>query len=113
MEDYAALANRLDPALWTESQEFAEGMKTYAEEKFKALNLDLGEGGGNYALLYFVTRRLPAETVVETGVAAGFSSKAVLEALKANGGENCIRAIFRCFVTKTPNAGSAFWWTMS
>lgn len=102
VEDYALLARRLDPVLWAQSEKFADDTKHFAEQKFASLGIDLGQGGGNYALLYFVTRRLPAETVVETGVAAGFSSQAVLEALKANGGGKLYSSDFPLFRHEDP-----------
>ncbi|MEM8494261.1 MAG: class I SAM-dependent methyltransferase [Planctomycetota bacterium] len=42
-------------------------------------------GGGAYPALYFLTRCMRPACVVETGVAAGFSSCSVLAALEANG----------------------------
>ena len=41
-------------------------------------------GGADYPLLYFLTRYLNPENVLETGVAAGFSSYAILSALQKN-----------------------------
>jgi predicted O-methyltransferase YrrM len=40
---------------------------------------------GDHRLLYFLVRRLRPETVVETGVAVGFTSAAILAAMDANG----------------------------
>lgn len=102
VEDYAVLAERLDSALWRESQKFAEDVKVYAGHKFKSLGIDLGEGGGNYAILYFLVRRLRPTTVVETGVAAGFSSQAVLEALRINGGGKLYSSDFPLFRQQEP-----------
>lgn len=42
-------------------------------------------GGGDYPLLYFLTRWTRPKVIVETGVAAGFSSHAFLAALHENG----------------------------
>jgi predicted O-methyltransferase YrrM len=42
-------------------------------------------GGGDYGLLYFLVRWRRPAVVVETGVAAGYSSQAFLAALDANG----------------------------
>ena len=41
-------------------------------------------GGGNFILLYFLTRKFN-KVVVETGVAAGWSSLAILGAFEKNG----------------------------
>jgi len=62
-------------------------IKTIQEEskkKLSELKIPLG-GGGNYLLLYFLTRKLKPLNVVETGVAAGWSSLVILRALKKNG----------------------------
>lgn len=42
-------------------------------------------GGGGYTILYFITRFRKPECIVETGVAAGYSSRAFLAALEKNG----------------------------
>jgi len=44
-----------------------------------------GGGGANEALLYFLVRLINAQTVLETGVSAGSSSRSILEALNVNG----------------------------
>ena len=82
-ESYEKFARSLDEELWTETQKICEKIQSDAEEKLAKLNLDLG-GGGNYPVLYFLIRHLSAKTVVETGVAAGWSSQAILTALKKN-----------------------------
>lgn len=73
-----------DVQLWEESKEFAEGMKRDAQDALEGLSVQLG-GGGHYGLLYFLTRSQKPKVVVETGVAAGFSSKAILSGMAANG----------------------------
>lgn len=86
-EPSAAFAARIDPALWEEAQGFAEQLEQLAAARLGALReqgVVLG-GGGDYGLVYFLTRRLRPRTVVETGVAAGFSSQAFLRALALNG----------------------------
>ena len=55
-----------------------------AKHKLSKLKVTLG-GGGNFILLYFLARKLKPEVVVETGVAAGWSSLAFLRALRKNG----------------------------
>ena len=69
---------------WTEAQQFAERMTREAADTLARVDVQLG-GGGHYAFLYFLTRLRKPEVVVETGVAAGFSSKAILSAMAANG----------------------------
>lgn len=73
----------LNADLFNEAQTACVQIKTEAEAKLSALGLDLG-GGGNYPLLYFLVRHLKARNVLETGVAAGWSSQAILTALKTN-----------------------------
>ena len=74
-----------DSERWSEAEQFAEQMNREAESALKGLDVQLG-GGGHYGLLYFLTDLRRPEVVVETGVAAGFSSKAVLTAMAKN---NC------------------------
>ena len=72
-----------------------------ADEKLKALDYDLG-GGGNSPLLYFLVRSMRPRIVVETGVAAGFSSSAILTALKENGEGILYSSDFPYFRIKNP-----------
>lgn len=83
-EDDAAFARSLDPLLWTEAVDFAVQLQESARAKLLNVRYHLG-GGGHYALLYFLVRHLRPQVVVETGVAAGWSSEAILSALAANG----------------------------
>lgn len=80
----AELATGLDAELWEESQRFAAAFEPKAGRRLSAVGLPVG-GGGHYPLLHFLTRLCRPTVVVETGVAAGWSSVAVLEALQANG----------------------------
>lgn len=82
-ESYEQYARALDPALWRETEAVCRQMCQAGTAKLAKLDFNLG-GGGNYPLLYFFTRYLNAEIVVETGVAAGWSSQAILLALKEN-----------------------------
>jgi predicted O-methyltransferase YrrM len=54
-----------------------------AKEKLSKLDVSLG-GGGNYALLFFLIQKFNLINVVETGVAAGWTSLAILRAFKKN-----------------------------
>ena len=75
----------LDQAsLWEQALSFAEKMTLEAEATLQGLDVQLG-GGGHYGLLYFLVRSIKPSLVVETGVAAGFSSKAILTAMHENG----------------------------
>ena len=80
LEDFVTAMNA---SLWQETQGACEKITQAAQAKLDALGMDLG-GGGHYPLLYFLTRHLQPEIIVETGVAAGWSSQAILCALKDN-----------------------------
>lgn len=76
-----------DPVLWAEAVAFAEDLRRDAQPRIAALHgrgIHLG-GGGCYALLYFLTRRGRPDAVLETGVGAGWSTRAILAALARNG----------------------------
>lgn len=72
-----------------------------ANSKLKHIGVRLG-GGGNYVLLYFLTRKFRPSVVVETGVAAGWTSLAVLEALEKNGDGNLYSSDFPYFRLENP-----------
>jgi predicted O-methyltransferase YrrM len=85
-ERYEDYARTLDAALWQETQSVCAQIEKDAQAKLDSLGLDLG-GGGHYPLLYFFARYLKARNVIETGVAAGWSSYALLLALEKNGND--------------------------
>tara|TARA_B100001248_G_C27363202_1_gene447608 strand:+ start:403 stop:1182 length:780 start_codon:yes stop_codon:yes gene_type:complete len=72
-----------DSELWEESVSFGKDLIKESEKKLKDIDIPLG-GGGAYELLYFLTRYIRPKIIVETGVAAGFSSKAFLTAIHKN-----------------------------
>lgn len=82
--EFQQLAMKLDMELWQEAECFSQKMQINSEEKLKNINYPLG-GGGLYPLLYFITRYVKPSSILETGVAAGWSSCAFLEAIKING----------------------------
>lgn len=79
-EEYA---RSLNEELWCEAVAFAQELRTKSLDRLGRVAVDLG-GGGHYPLLYFLTRYLKPAAVLETGVAAGFSSAALLAALERN-----------------------------
>jgi hypothetical protein len=91
----------IDKALWEEVFVKCRTLQACADEKLKTLDFDLG-GGGNYPLLYFLVRFMRPRTVVETGVAAGFSSNAILSALKENGEGRLYSSDFPYFRIENP-----------
>ena len=74
----------LDADLYNEIKIEKKFIQEFAQNKLSKLNVPLG-GGGNYILLYFLIRKFKLVNIVETGVAAGWTSLAILRALKKNG----------------------------
>ena len=74
----------LDADLYNEIKIEKKFIQEFAQNKLSKLNVSLG-GGGNYILLYFLIRKFKLVNIVETGVAAGWTSLAILRALKKNG----------------------------
>jgi len=83
--DVRLFCRALDPDLWIEAEERSAQLCEQARKKLSTLDYDLG-GPAHLALLYFFVRYKRPRVVVETGVAAGFSSTVILSALAANGG---------------------------
>lgn len=100
-EDFDSLANTLNEQLWRESKDFERRLLLRSEEVLKGVDFDLG-GGGYYPLLYFLTRHLKPEFVVETGVAAGFSTQAFLSAMTVNDKGVLYSSDFPYFRIKNP-----------
>src|ERR1700722_4553623 len=100
-ESWPAFASALNPDLWTETQTVCEAIGRAAQAKIDQLGLDLG-GPGHYPLLYFLTRHLRPRTVLETGVAAGWSSQAILTALRENAAGHLYSSDFPYFRLKDP-----------
>lgn len=80
------LACSIDPELWQRNLEWAAAFKSRSSERLRAVPHDLG-GGGHYPLLRFVALLRRPRVVVETGVAAGWSSAALLSGLAEGGGD--------------------------
>lgn len=99
--NYALVAAALNPALWDEAKRVGDEIQERADAVLKELDVDLG-GGGIHPFLYFVTRLLQPYVVVETGVAAGFSSCAFLSALRTNGRGRLLSSDFPYFRLPDP-----------
>jgi hypothetical protein len=74
----------IDPEIWMETEHYAACAMDHARTRLRDVPIDFG-GGGNYLLLHFFTRFMKPQTVVETGVALGWSSRAILSAMQKNG----------------------------
>jgi predicted O-methyltransferase YrrM len=85
--DARAWARSIDERLWDEASAFAREQRDLAARKSQELGLPVG-GAGFYELLYFLVRVHRPETIVETGVAFGFSSRAFLCALDDNASDD-------------------------
>lgn len=97
-------AYQRDPALWSESQQEANTIRTQAQKLLAPLlsrGIVMG-GGGSIDLLYFIVRWLRPQVVLETGVAAGWSSYAVLDALERNQAGELRSSDFPYFRLKNP-----------
>jgi predicted O-methyltransferase YrrM len=88
--DVRSYSSALDAKLASEASAYAAQLKRIGRQRLAGLPINLGmEGvrvGGPalYELLYFLVRYLRPANVVETGVAAGWSSRAILDAMRAN-----------------------------
>lgn len=69
-----------DERLWTRVVADMDVMAADARKRLSSVRYDLG-GGGAYPLLAFLVRQRQPEVVVESGVAAGWSSRAILESM--------------------------------
>lgn len=81
--EFSEFANNLDPELWEEAQNYGKRLQRHAEVVLSEIEGKLG-GGGAYHFLYFLTRYMKPDAILETGVAAGFSTHAFLSAIKKN-----------------------------
>jgi predicted O-methyltransferase YrrM len=103
-EDVGAWCRRIDAGVWREAEEFARRLAESARPRVQAVQeagVDLG-GPGCIELLYFLTRIQRPEIVVETGVAAGWSSAAVLGAMRENKSGHLFSSDFPCFRLSDP-----------
>tara|TARA_X000000950_G_scaffold289374_1_gene412536 strand:+ start:7788 stop:8564 length:777 start_codon:yes stop_codon:yes gene_type:complete len=91
----------IDSSLYEEIKPEINSLEEYAENKLLNLSVKLG-GSGNYKLLYFLIRKIKPTNVVETGVAAGWTSLAILRALKKNGKGFLYSSDFPYFRLKNP-----------
>ena len=82
-EDYDQFFSKIHPNLWTESKEVSKKINDHSKKILENIKFDLG-GGGSVEVVYFLTRLTKPKNIIETGVAAGFTSFAFFEAIKKN-----------------------------
>ena len=87
--------------LWQESKNIHEEINDRANKILPALNIKLG-GGASDKLLYFLVRLKKPNTIIETGVAAGFSSLSILKAIEFNKKGKLYSSDFPYFRLKEP-----------
>jgi len=97
----ADYAKTLDPDLWKEAEAFGKKLDERSAKIIPTIPFDVG-GGGDYPFLYFLTRLLKPNVIVETGVCAGWSSQAFLAALHENGEGRLYSSDFPLFRVKDP-----------
>lgn len=91
----------IDAELWAETKEFGSELRARAKQLREETGQRIG-GGARAELLYFLTRHTRPEVVVETGVAAGFSSTAFLTAMQRNGTGRLYSSDFPYFRSENP-----------
>ena len=99
--DIDSFLSRFDPALVAEANEFSRNLDIRANDILSRIPHDLG-GGGGVPLLYILTRLRRPSAILETGVAAGFSSATFLAALERNGTGHLYSSDFPYFRIENP-----------
>ena len=94
-------ARSLDSDLWDEALDYANDLRQRAEAILANIPHVLG-GGGFCALLYFLVRLKRPLAAFETGVAAGWSTHAILSALAKNGEGHLYSSDFPYFRLPNP-----------
>lgn len=101
--DAAEYGRRLDPGAWAEAKEFRRRTAKANRRRREELERHgIVLGGGNAQFAYFLARHLRPDVVLETGVAAGYSSQAILTALRDNGGGHLFSSDFPYFRIAEP-----------
>jgi predicted O-methyltransferase YrrM len=94
----------LDSTLWKNAVDASTIIRKNSAvtiSELESQGIDLG-GAGSLELIYFWTRLIQPVNVLETGVAAGWSSYAFLSALEENGHGNLLSSDFPYFRIKNP-----------
>ena len=99
-------AKGVDSHLWAEANAFANRMRDDVQpqlDELDRLGITMG-GGGCYELLYFLVRLNRPEISLETGVAAGWSTRALLSAMQENERGHLYSSDFPYFRLADPEA---------
>ena len=91
----------IDLILYEEIKSDVNLIEKEARGKLSKLNISFG-GRGNIILLYFLIRKFKLFNIVETGVAAGWTSLAILRALQKNGQGKLYSSDFPYFRLEDP-----------
>ena len=75
--------NELNASLYLETKNLCDEINKKANIRISKIPYKLG-GGGSSELLYFICRLRKPSTVLETGVATGFSTTSILHAIRKN-----------------------------
>jgi predicted O-methyltransferase YrrM len=84
-ESLTGFGNEIDAELWAEASAWADDFRVTARRRLDQAAIPLPGGGGHFKLVHFLVRHLQPAVVLETGVAAGYTSQAILTAMEANG----------------------------
>jgi predicted O-methyltransferase YrrM len=87
--------------LWGEAEEFGAVLRERGMTTLQALGQDPG-AGGEHEFVYWLTRLRQPAVVVETGVAAGWTSQAFLAAMERNGRGRLYSSDFPLFRLSRP-----------
>ena len=91
----------IDRQIYEETVIEAAKIKIDGEIKLSSIGYKLG-GAGNYFLLYFLVRKFCPKIVIETGVAAGWTTLSILRALDKNQVGKLYSSDFPYFRNKDP-----------
>jgi predicted O-methyltransferase YrrM len=101
VESIADFATGLDAQLWAESEAWAAAFRVTARRRLDERAVPIA-GAGHFALVHFLVRYLRPEVVLETGVAAGYTSQAILSAFEQNGAGTLYSSDFPYFRLDAP-----------
>lgn len=83
------VAKALNVELWRETEAYCHRLSANPDLQRRMLSVGLSPAecpwSAEFGLLYFLTRHIQPQTVVETGVSLGWSSRAILDAMDVNG----------------------------